>query len=92
MIDIDWLEVERKLKSVTGLAHTAVHGWVRGLRDGSPYTIDRCRELGLALTAVIHYIKRDETQKQILLQKAINELATIEQEKWRDKGHRLPYE
>lgn len=91
MIDIDYSEVERKLKKVVGEAHIAVHGWVRGLRDGSPYTMDRCRELGLALTRVMHYIKHDESKHQVLLPNAINELKELEQE-WRDKGNRLPYE
>jgi len=91
MTDIDYFEVERKLDRVAGEAHNAVYGFVRGLRDGSPYTMDRCRELGLALTRVMHYIKHDESKHQVLLPNAINELKELEQ-RWRDKGHRLPYE
>lgn len=90
MINIDYFEVQRKLDKVAGEAHTAVYGWVRGLRDGSPYTMDRCRGLGLALTEVMYFIKHDDTTQQARLQLAINKLAKLEQE-CRDRGNRLPY-
>ena len=83
--------LNQKLDRVVGEAHTAVRGWCIGLRDGSPYTIDRCRVLGLAITKVIYYRKKDTSKNLVKLHVAVNELEALEKE-YREKGNRLPYE
>lgn len=84
-------ETQRKLARVEGEAHVAVRGWCYGLRDGSPYTMDRCRRLGLAIVEVIHYLKRDDSTDRGRLRKAVEKLDAIERD-CREKGNRLPYE
>jgi transcriptional regulator with XRE-family HTH domain len=77
-----------KLARVIGESHNAVRGYVLGLRDGSPCTLEKCRELGIAISSLIYY---RTTESKVHIEEAEAKLAEVE-EKWRDKGHSLPYD
>lgn len=81
--------LQTKLDLVIGEAHTAVKGYVVGYRDGSQSTLERCRELGQAISASMYHRQSGHADARV---KTADEFLAIVEKKWRDKGHRLPYD